>query len=825
MPIGDYDVKAHPLEFALYLEGVRVPFVSATVSSAPNRPSTCVIELPPFSAATRLRPKTLVHLLYLDTAFINPDLTESAPQPEDWRLLFEGEMTHLRVSQTATSRSISLVCQDLTNYWSHCYQYFINNQHGQLGSPTEIATFVNGIDADGQPRAQLQTIYNVDLQGSTGDIVLNSILRPNRNTVPLGLMDLLYKIGGEAQTADAGDPNKRGINRFFRDAEQRLRMARRIFMIPDPNIAKFLKTKAGSALAYISQFTGSLSGLGTVADVVKKFLGHCFYDYVSFLAPPFGANPSREVTATGGVDNNPATFPLTFPNGSVPISTMLTTMFKPKTYFMAAPRCNVFYPSKISSFQYAQSFLDEPSRLRLKIAQGLPGDNVPSTIGFQEQVVYAPPVTNAWNPPAFLLTEAQQTKTLADNANAGQAITVANIQSVIRDYGWGGPGGTYAQGENLIFDNTRSITEPETGIIPVFDTLDQTQGIVIGELATAGLPDDPIQTKLEKLLNYPAPTDSTNENARNRLRYYMAAANYQLDVRKFAERVVTGIEGGFNPNLLVGFPAVILNSMGIIKGELASVTHRIDSKNGATTVCQMTHAQTFPLPSFLSTMSPSQLSSIVFLANTGLNGSFLKDPVTGKNVGVVRSPIDSTEKVISDRKDSDFPVFINDNFKLANIGAQVYGPVFGTASVFDRVTAGSILGSSGADQYAAAFAQYVDYLIAPDKVSFVNRATDRNITRLFQLRAHYGNATVEPPQIQEQWPFLNNGSIGDEFLFGSEGAGPVFKALQNSNGNSKQKAVMDLTQDMRISMGLEAGINIDTAPVGTRHRAGAASGA
>lgn len=822
MPIGDYNVKAHPLEFALYLEGIRVPFVSATLSSAPNRPSTCVIDLPPFSAATRLRPKTLVHLFYLDTAFINPDFTTSPQDTEDWRLLFEGEMTHLRVSQTSTSRSVSIVCQDMTNYWSHCYQYFINNQHGQLGSPTEIATFVNGFDGLGQPIAKLQTIYNTDLQGSTGDIVLNSILRPGRNTVPLGLMDLLYRIGGEAQTADAGDPTKRGINRFFRDAEQRLRMMRRIFMIPDANIAKFVKVQADSILQYISQFTGSLSGLGTVADVVRKFLGHCFYDYVSFLAPPFGANPSRDVTPAGAVDTNPTTFPLTFPNGQVPLSTMLTTMFKPKTYFMPAPRCNIFYPSKVSGFQYSQSFLDEPSRLRLKIGQGFPGDNVPSGSGFQEQVVYAPPQTFLWNPPTFLATEAAQTKAIADNAAAGQAITVANILSVNRDYGWGGPGGTYAAGENLIFDNTRSITEPETGIIPVFDTMDQTQSIVIGELASAGLVTDSIQDKLEKLLNYPAADDSVNSNARNRLRYYMAAANYQLDVRKFAERVVTGIEGGFNPNLLVGFPAVILNSMGIIMGELTSVTHRIDTKSGATTICQFSHARTFPLPSFLSTMTPSQLSAISLTSSLGTNTSFLKDPITGKNVGTVRSPVDGQELVIGDRKDSDFPVFINDSFKPANIAAQVYSPVFGTKSVFDRVGGSSV---SGSDQYAGAFAQYIDYLSAADKVSFVNTATTRNITRLFELRAHYNNPTVQPPQVQEEWPFRNDGTVGDEFLFGSAGAGPVFKSLQNSVA-TKQQAVMDLTQDMRISMGLEAGINFAADVTGfPPHIGGGASGA
>lgn len=67
MSIGEYRIEAFPLQFALYLEGVRVPFVNATVTAAPNRPTVCTIGLPPFASALRLRPRTLVDLFYLDS--------------------------------------------------------------------------------------------------------------------------------------------------------------------------------------------------------------------------------------------------------------------------------------------------------------------------------------------------------------------------------------------------------------------------------------------------------------------------------------------------------------------------------------------------------------------------------------------------------------------------------------------------------------------------------------------------------------------------------------------------------------------------------------
>lgn len=824
MSIGEYRIEAFPIQVALYLEGIRVPFVSASVTATPNRPSVCTISLPPFASALRIRPRTLVDLFYLDSPFVNQKLVNDdgtvngAPDPDTWRLLFTGEFSHHEVEETEAGRTVNLICLDVSNYWNHVYQYFINNQRGMAGAPVEIATFVNGVNgSSGQPLIDLATIYNLALPGQGDDVVLTTILGGRRNTIMAGMADLLVKIGGEASHNGVNDP--KGVNRFFRDAERRLRMARRMFFVPDLQLANFMRLKADFALKrLLNQIPGELGGLGTVHDVIKKFQAHAFYDYVNFIAPPFGPNPSRDIRDDGFTEeiDLPDNLPIDFSR-----SVILGTMFKPKTFFLPPPRCNILYPSRVSKFRYGKSYLDEPTRLRLKIAHGLPGRNVPfEGNSIQELAVYAPPGT-----PNLYLNESQDTTEARTEQAAGDPNFLTAWEEVRREYGF------YSDGSNLNFDPSREISEPETGIIPVFDTMDQVQAASIAELVAAGSnpATDTVQSKLQSLIGSVANQNTLfsdtaqNENVRNLFRYYLASANYQLDVRRYAQRSVRDIEGPFNPNLLVGFPAALLNSTCIVLGDLDSVRHTID-QSGARTTCFISRARNFPIPSFLSTLSPDQLASIAF--TFGGSNSFRTDPITGDRVSSYKDPTDGSEVEFQDRNARDVPVFLNNKFTSpTRLNNEVYSPIFGTRTIFHRVSTSGPMFESGTtgeiegDQYAAAVAQYVDYLRAGDKTAFVNFATRRNIATIDNVRNHYDSFGAGRPVPQDQWHLLTD----DEYLYGGPGIGPVFKAL-NGFSATKQDAVRALTKDMRIALGKQPGVNFPDDINTFHHRSGGASG-
>ena len=54
------------IRLRLFLEGIEVPVVSATVQVVPNSPSVCSLQIPPLPNGTQLLPRTLVHLFFYD---------------------------------------------------------------------------------------------------------------------------------------------------------------------------------------------------------------------------------------------------------------------------------------------------------------------------------------------------------------------------------------------------------------------------------------------------------------------------------------------------------------------------------------------------------------------------------------------------------------------------------------------------------------------------------------------------------------------------------------------------------------------------------------
>ncbi len=277
------------------MEGVELPVISANITAAPNSPAVCAIQIPPLVEGTRLLPRTLVHLFFLDAyEAANPFLLDSATagkQPrggersatdEDlasteivvtpapcgdvtpkgsntkYKLCFGGEFIGFQWTKNPMSRSLILQCEDWSNYWDYAYQW---SNTGIFG-PGIKAMFSGG-----------STNLFTDFLSSQGSVLVSILLQGKCNTFPnlqglaAGIVRLIESIGGSYYVPS----NKRGLkkfagqNIFFSLAELRLHITQMIAAHEDDPTSKRLLSRHG----YNGMFNRALGGLGQQVSIRK----------------------------------------------------------------------------------------------------------------------------------------------------------------------------------------------------------------------------------------------------------------------------------------------------------------------------------------------------------------------------------------------------------------------------------------------------------------------------------------------------------------------------------------------------------------------------
>lgn len=114
------------LDLRLFLEGIEVPVVSASVTSTIGQSASAVIEVVPTDKLKLLLPRTVVHLFFLDsTEFLESGASE--PLPEHYKSLFCGEVFSITFSKSGMgSRTASLSCRDFSTVWDTSFAYSLN---------------------------------------------------------------------------------------------------------------------------------------------------------------------------------------------------------------------------------------------------------------------------------------------------------------------------------------------------------------------------------------------------------------------------------------------------------------------------------------------------------------------------------------------------------------------------------------------------------------------------------------------------------------------------------------------------------------------------
>lgn len=282
----------HQLSLRLFLEGVEVPVIGATVSVVPNAPTAATVQVIATDRILKILPRTVVHLFfydYVDAAYplgttptdgvTHVDLNASANDQavdifnRQYKLLFMGEVQGIQFQKGHGQRAVMLTCIDFSNYWDTTYQY---NFKGSLFGGRRNAAFI-GANAN---------FFTSPLGHGVGTIaaLLNgkSVNFPNLKGLLAGIIRCLEAIGGSYY----GDTTFRGANQFTSIAELRCKILQQITAAEkDDTTAKLFARKAFNM--WMNRQMGSLGKLVTFRGITHMLQRFIFHEIWSCPSPKY----------------------------------------------------------------------------------------------------------------------------------------------------------------------------------------------------------------------------------------------------------------------------------------------------------------------------------------------------------------------------------------------------------------------------------------------------------------------------------------------------------------------------------------------------------
>ena len=317
---------AQRLQLRCFLEGIEVPIIAATVQATPNAPASCTLQLPPLPEGTRLLPRTLVHVFFLDFYEVqSPLLSDASTAPglvtsgkvtptmyersvlrgvdgdggatgefidatavpeyrnQRYKLLFGGEVVGFTWSKNVANRCLVLQCLDWSNYWDYAYQW--NNT--DLFGPGVKALFSGG-----------STNLFTDFLDEPGSVILRLIQGTSTQYPALkgllgGIVHLLEAIGGSYFTGK----KYAGQNIFFSMAELRLHITQMITAYEkDPTASRLI-----GGQTYDSLFGRRLGGLGqqtSFRQAINALMSMIFHETYAIPTPLYVPGTAGTVSGT-----------------------------------------------------------------------------------------------------------------------------------------------------------------------------------------------------------------------------------------------------------------------------------------------------------------------------------------------------------------------------------------------------------------------------------------------------------------------------------------------------------------------------------------------
>jgi hypothetical protein len=269
------------LKMRLFLEGLEVPVISASVTSAIGSPASAQIQIIGDPQALRLAPRTMVHLFIYDPR----SKSKVSPKNSDGKyvLLFSGDLMSVSYQKTGASRNATLSCLDDSSYYDLSYLYFMSQRSIGRGSAQDLT----------QERAQFVGAMTgwVGLSGGP-DLLMNVLNEVFNSPKPksFGFKHLKGLPGAIVKlieiTTGVDDISKGGVNQFFSFHSRRKRLTSQLHITEDDSLAHNLLSSE-FILEFIGKKSRSLGELITLRKLIKYILDFIYYSIVPCTSPKY----------------------------------------------------------------------------------------------------------------------------------------------------------------------------------------------------------------------------------------------------------------------------------------------------------------------------------------------------------------------------------------------------------------------------------------------------------------------------------------------------------------------------------------------------------
>lgn len=292
-----------PLKLRLFLEGQEVPVIAASVSIGLNQPAACSVQVIPLDSGMELKPRTMVHLFYLDhvpseaelTKAKESGITEETYKLSQYKLLFCGETVGFAFAQTPMSRSLVLQCLDFSSYWDAAHATAI--EYGPNGN-----AFYNQSSMYASNASLFDDIVNFQSEKLVGWLRTKPKTPGLQNISGLagGIITMLEAIGGVTT-------HFKGVNDFFTFSELRCRILAQITAEEKDNTASRLL----SGKVFDEWLRNGLQNVGqqvTFRTMVQLMCNYIYYDFVPNPAAKYDQSidgGSEKTTTTSPLNQNP----------------------------------------------------------------------------------------------------------------------------------------------------------------------------------------------------------------------------------------------------------------------------------------------------------------------------------------------------------------------------------------------------------------------------------------------------------------------------------------------------------------------------------------
>lgn len=396
--------RAELLNLRCYIEGVQVPIISATVTISVESPATAYIQLVATDESIQFRARSIVELYTLQNGpkrrlqdvkaiplfsygagfsgsitrglkdvsqFTSSNIQNSVGQffsfekidnevaevESNYELLFLGELTGYSFYEDSHTRTINLLCIDLSNHLDTINQYtFDANDAIGMGGFSRV-TLLSGFNDSAVTRAIntgnttnladrqgnfASTDVDLDIFGATGDGV-GKTKELDLSIIAggvLGLDQRLARILGQKGLKEGLKfifTSVANSYTFYRDVDEELNLRDVFFIAEDPDTRSIYQQ--AQLVEYAFGYQNRYGTLNSVRNLIKIIFKLTHFQFSPLTTCPFYISDSSKKEVG-----------------------LKQSLLKPELFFAEPPACNIILPDETYTINVSRHFLSEPTR-------------------------------------------------------------------------------------------------------------------------------------------------------------------------------------------------------------------------------------------------------------------------------------------------------------------------------------------------------------------------------------------------------------------------------------------------------------------------------